>query len=147
LWMFWMFLGCILVDEEDEWDSNSGQEDEACSCIQSASWSRTHWFLKPRLLRCLGLRPRSIPGDDSSCFAVVLTRMCAWLGRIFHHSASPRAHTATRPHDHTIPNRAISSSCSGLRRCESPQRAEQAVWSRAAGPRPQRPLPPKCERP
>ncbi|PMD64914.1 uncharacterized protein K444DRAFT_209010 [Hyaloscypha bicolor E] len=90
-----MFLGCILVDDEDEWDWDSGQEDEACSCIQSASWSRTHGFLKPRLLRCLGLRPRSIPGDDSSRFAVVLTRMCAWLGRIFHHSASPHGHTTT----------------------------------------------------
>ena len=42
--MFWMVLGCILVDGEDEWDWDSDQEDEACSCIQSASWSRTHGF-------------------------------------------------------------------------------------------------------
>jgi hypothetical protein len=63
-------------------------------------------FLKPRLLRCLGLRPRRIPGDDSSCFTVGADQDVrhgsdgySTTARTREPSAhEPIRHTPTRPH-------------------------------------------------
>jgi hypothetical protein len=58
-------------------------------------------FLKPRLLRCLGLRPRSIPGDDSSCFAVGADQDVRHGSDGYSTTArarEPSAHEPTSPH-------------------------------------------------
>ena len=56
-------------------------------------------FLKPRLLRCLGLRPRSIPGDDSSCFAVGADQDVRHGSDGY--STTARAREPASPHGHT----------------------------------------------
>jgi hypothetical protein len=108
-------------------------------------------FLKPRLLRCLGLRPRSIPGDDSSCFAVGADQDVRHGSDGYSTTARAREPSAHEPTRTTTPSRTGQSRRPAPRGCDGLQvrsaLSKLCGVSRAAGPRPQAPktpLPPNA---
>jgi hypothetical protein len=113
-------------------------------------------FLKPRLLRCLGLRPRSIPGDDSSCFAVGADQDVRHGSDGYSTTARTREPRAQCPRAHTPVTHTTTPSRTGQSRrpargCDGVQvrgaLSKLCGVSRAAGPRPQAPktpLPPNA---